>query len=80
VSGGIACSCTETAKPVAERQWGVLDYKCNHSKFNGGHYTPSDYSAVTCKACGAVWRTKAAYVDQLPFADVMAFAIGKAVK
>lgn len=66
MSGGIACSCPEKAKPVECRRWRVLDYKCNYSKFNGRRYTPSDYSAVTCRACGAVWRTKAGYVEELP--------------
>lgn len=65
VSGGRACQCGETAKPVDQRRWRVLDYKCNHSAFNGCHRTPSDYSAVECRACGSIWRTKAAYVDEL---------------
>lgn len=76
MSGGIACSCKGT---TAERQskWGVLDHRCNYSKFNGSRYTPSAYSSITCSRCGAVWRTKASYVDTLPFADQMAFAIGR---
>lgn len=50
--------------------WVVVQRKCNHSAFNGYHFTPSDYSAVQCNpatgGCGRVWRTKAAYVDKLP--------------
>ncbi|MFD0032493.1 hypothetical protein ACFVJK_30350 [Streptomyces sp. NPDC127172] len=48
--------------------WVVLARKCNHSAFNGGRRTPSDYSDVTCTAPGCMgrWRTKAAYVDTLP--------------
>jgi len=48
--------------------WAVIQRKCNYSAFNGYRYTPSDYSAVKCFApgCGSVWRTKAAYVDELP--------------
>ena len=50
--------------------WVVLQRRCNHSAFNGYRWTPSDYSDVQCVAeqggCGARWRTKAAYVDQLP--------------
>jgi hypothetical protein len=59
VSGDIACACEERKKPVAERAWEYVNYKCNYSKFNGSRYTPSDYSLVHCKACGACWRTKA---------------------
>lgn len=44
----------------------VLDFRCNHSAFNGYRWTPSDYSAIGCEACGSRWRTKAAYVDELP--------------
>jgi hypothetical protein len=78
MSGGLACRCPGTNE---ERKvnWRVLDHKCNYSKFNGSRYTPSAYSSVTCRVCGSVWRTKAAYVDQLPFGDLMGFAInGKA--
>lgn len=46
--------------------WFVNVYRANYSKFNGSRYTPSDYSEVHCRDCGRVWRTKAAYVDQLP--------------
>lgn len=45
--------------------WRVLDRHCNYSRFNGGRYTPSDYSACKCMTCGAVWRTKADYVALL---------------
>lgn len=57
MSGGRACNC----KP---RNIEVLQRKCNHSAFNGYRYTPSDYSLVRCLKCGAVWRTKAKYVDK----------------
>jgi hypothetical protein len=48
--------------------WVVLQRKGNYSAFNGYHWTPSAYSAVKCRApgCNRVWRTKAAYVDELP--------------
>jgi hypothetical protein len=46
--------------------WLVLQRLCNHSAFNGYHWTPSDYSAIRCGACGRVWRTRAAYVATLP--------------
>jgi hypothetical protein len=47
----------------------VTQYKCNHSAFNGYRRTPSDYSEVACLGslggCGARWRTKAAYVEDI---------------
>jgi hypothetical protein len=48
--------------------WRVIQRNGNASAFNGYHWTPSDYSAVRCTLpdCRRVWRTKAAYVDQLP--------------
>lgn len=33
------------------------------------HQVPSPYSTVLCRRCGAIWRTKAAYVAKLPDAD-----------
>ena len=65
MSGGVACHCEERKKPVRERNWEVITYKCNHSAFNGYHRTSSDYSLVTCHSCGGYWRTKAAFVDLL---------------
>jgi hypothetical protein len=46
--------------------WRVDVRNANHSAFNGYHRTWSAYSQVSCGQCGAVWRTKAAYVDALP--------------
>jgi hypothetical protein len=50
--------------------WAVVNRKCNFSAFNGYHWTYSDYSLVLCDpdlgGCGRRWRTKAAYVDDLP--------------
>lgn len=65
MSQPFSCSCPERKKPVRERLWVVLQRLCNHSAFNGYHYTPSDYSTVECLSCGRVGRTKAAYVDRL---------------
>jgi hypothetical protein len=47
-------------------RWVVVAYRGNRSAFSGYHWTPSDYSAVRCEECGRYWRTKAAYVDDLP--------------
>ncbi len=73
MSGGTACNCLErfeplTAQPGANkppRLWRNLQYRCNHSAFNGYHYTPSDWSSIVCLRCGACWRTKAGYADEL---------------
>ena len=46
--------------------WWVKMRNGNVSAFNGGHFTPSDYSLIKCEACGRRWRTKAAYVTTLP--------------
>lgn len=43
----------------------VSQRMCNHSAFNGYHYTPSDYSEIMCLNCGWRWRTKADYVPGL---------------
>lgn len=61
----MSCQCPEKSKPAAERNWVVTQRNCNHSAFNGYHYTPSDYSSIRCLSCGAVWRTKAGYVSAL---------------
>ncbi len=57
--------CQERHKHPSERNWVVLQRRCNHSAFNGYHYTPSDYSTVRCNSCNAVGRTKADYVAHL---------------
>lgn len=64
-----SCECPERKKPVHERAWVIRRYKYNTSAFNGGHYTPSDYSDVECRSCGSIWRTKAGYVDHLKHMD-----------
>lgn len=65
MSGGQVCRCEESRKPMRERAWRVGQRYCNHSAFNGGHYTPSDWSSVHCLACHTSWRTKADYVAML---------------
>lgn len=62
-----ACSCPESLKRrPSDRNWGVSDYHCNHSAFNGYHSTSSDYSQVHCLNCRATWRSKGKYVEALP--------------
>lgn len=46
-------------------RWYVVQFRCNHSAFNGGRRTPSAYSEVVCPECPTVWRTKAKYVDDI---------------
>ena len=62
MSQGVACNCADKKA----RKWAVLQRCGNASAFNGYRWQFSAYSAVTCLACGRVWRTKAAYVRDLP--------------
>lgn len=66
MSVSFRCHCPERRKPIAQRNWGISQRKCNYSAFSGYHYTPSDYSQVHCLSCLATGRTKAAFVDKLP--------------
>jgi len=59
------CKCEERQKPIAERNWLILKYRCHYSAFAGYHRTWSKYSTVICKTCGVSGRTKADYVDTL---------------
>lgn len=67
MSSGNACKCKGSRKEKM-KNWRVLQRHCNHSAFNGYHYTPSDYSSIHCigKGCPGSWRTKADYVYDLP--------------
>ena len=73
MSAGTHYKCSENDEPYFQpagvnrpaRLWRVVQYRCNHSAFNGYHTTPSDYSSITCLRCGADWRTKASYVAAL---------------
>lgn len=50
----------------------VIHYKHNHSHFESPkgarHY--SEYSKLQCKKCGAVFSSKAKYVDELPKEEI----------
>jgi hypothetical protein len=46
--------------------WLVTAREANYSALNGGRRTPSAYSQCWCSTCGRRWRTKAAYVKNLP--------------
>ena len=61
MSGGLACHV-----PEHRPSWFVEARKVNYSSFSGRRRTPSAYSEVRCGVCRLRWRTKAAYVDQLP--------------
>lgn len=65
MSGAPACSCPERSKPLRARDWTVDVLHGNRSAFSGYRWTPSGYSQVRCHACGAVWRTRAAYANDL---------------
>ncbi len=63
MSGGKACI---RGNRPRSKDWRVCIRKANYSAFSGDWWTPSDYSEVTtCLKCGMIWRTKAAYVDEL---------------
>lgn len=61
MSKGTACRCRGTREEKL-KNWVIIQYKCNHSAFNGYKQTPSDYSCIRCMVCGSVWRTKSDYV------------------
>ena len=61
MSKGIACQ----NRAEHWTSWRVVVRRANYSAFSGGRRTPSDYSQLVCRACGASWRTKAAYVGQV---------------
>lgn len=72
-----ACKCDERKKPAKDRNWTIWQYRCNHSAFNGYHWTPSEYSTVGCNSCGRVGRTKGKFVAELAAAVVLAvFGMG----
>jgi hypothetical protein len=50
------------------KSWVVIDRKCNYSAFNGYRRTRSRYSLLRCDhpGCRRMWRTDAAYVDEVP--------------
>lgn len=56
--GAFSCS-------ASQGEWVVDHRNCNHSAFNGYNETPSRWSQIRCIRCGAIWRSKAAYVDKL---------------
>lgn len=65
MSGGNVCRCSESKKPIKERNWKIMAFRCNHSAFNGWRETASDYSEIQCNTCNYRWRTKANYVYEL---------------
>lgn len=70
MSVSFGCHCEERKKPPKERNWVVVQRRGNCSAFNGYHWTPSDYSCLFCKTCGALGRTKASYVDDIPDGEI----------
>ena len=69
MSSGRMCVCPKYKDHSERKNWQVIQYHCNHSAFNGYRRTFSDYSSVECTKCHQIWRTKAAYVDELPKED-----------
>lgn len=54
-----------------DKHWFVDGRECNYSAFNGYRQTPSAYSQVWCGECYTTWRSKAAYVANLPDGNAM---------
>jgi hypothetical protein len=69
MSVSFGCHCAERRKPPEQRQWVVLTRRGNNSAFNGYRFESSAYSEVYCQNCGAMGRTKGAFVDQLRDAE-----------
>lgn len=65
MSGGTRCRCPESKKPLKERAWICTQYKSNRSAFSGYRYTPSNWSAIVCRGCHRMWRTKADYAGEI---------------
>jgi len=62
-----SCRCETKDKS----NWVVIHRNHNHSAFESPKYAEhySFYSTVYCTKCGAIGRTKAKYVDELPDGD-----------
>lgn len=52
--------------PAGYHRHVVVQRRYNESAFNGYRRTPSEYSSIRCINTGDYWRTKAAYVNDLP--------------
>lgn len=71
MSARVSCKCIrqlsfrETRSIFRKQNWVVIQRNSNQSAFNGYRRTPSDYSEIQCRACRAIWRTKAKYVEYL---------------
>lgn len=53
------------ACPAKDHVHVVVQRNGNESAFNGGRWTPSDYSSIRCLQTGKFWRTKGNYVGAL---------------
>lgn len=70
-----ACICTERNRPLKAdlpngsnerpRQWFVFRRNYSRSAFNGYRAVWSDFSDLSCRVCGAHWRSRASYVAKL---------------
>lgn len=70
MTGDTRCLCVGP-RSEKKQNWVVLHRNHNHSVFEypAGKEHPSAYSAILCKKCQMVWRSKARYVDDLPNAE-----------
>lgn len=52
-----SCQCPERRAPIASRRWEVCS-------------KPGDGTTVVrCKACGAIWTTRAKFAEALPYLE-----------
>jgi hypothetical protein len=66
MSAHIKCTCGRKRGDHTDLVVKMRRYNC--SAFNGYHYTPSQYSMISCTrpSCYGTWRSKEKYVDSLP--------------
>lgn len=71
MSVSFSCHCGERLRPIGHRHWWCVRYKERCCAFDGYRVMPSEYSDGYCQVCGALGRTKAAYVDNLNHGDLV---------
>ena len=59
----MTCQCAERTKPVRDRNWKIVSYKCVY--FEVLDWVASAYSSLKCLSCGAEWRTNTNYVEKI---------------
>lgn len=66
------CQCVGSTKEV-RKNWFIIKFRMAKSAFGRNVWVFSESSEICCANCGAFWRTKAKYVNELknkPFEEV----------